>query len=151
MLERLKGFLATLAGADETGPDADDPRLAAVALLVHVANADGGREASESARLNALVAQAYQLSDADAERLIARGAFADEESVDFYRFTRILARALDRDAKRAFVSMMWQVAYSDRALAEVEDHVIARIAELIGIEKAERIALRQAAALGEGR
>ena len=125
------------------GLDPDDPRLAAVALMVHLVDADGIRTANEIGRLREIISDAYKLSMPETEALIAQGEIADREAVDFYRFTKIIARTLDRDQRRAFVAMLWELVLADRNVGELEGHILWRIAELIGVEQAERIAIRQ--------
>jgi uncharacterized tellurite resistance protein B-like protein len=143
MFDRISKFLSELAGTTKPGLDPDDPRLAAVALMVHLVDADGIRTANEIGRLREIISDAYKLTLPETEALIAQGEIADREAVDFYRFTKIIARALDRDQRRAFVAMMWELVLADRNVGELESHVLWRIAELIGVEQAERIAIRQ--------
>jgi uncharacterized tellurite resistance protein B-like protein len=154
MFDRLTAFLSGLSGPAKPRPDdANDPRVAAAALLVHVAEADGERGPEETEALHGVIAQAYGLSAEEARDIAARGAFADQAAVDFYPFARTLTRALDRAQRRDFVAMMWEVAFADGRLAETEDHTLWRIAEILGIEQAERIALRklvQARRAGQG-
>jgi uncharacterized tellurite resistance protein B-like protein len=145
MFDRISKFLSELAGLSAANPglDPDDPRLATVALMVHLVDADGIRTANEIGRLREIISEAYRLTIDETEALIAQGEIADREAVDFYRFTKIIARTLDRDQRRAFVSMMWELVLADRNVGELESHVLWRIAELIGVEQAERIAIRQ--------
>jgi uncharacterized tellurite resistance protein B-like protein len=145
MFDRLASFLKSIAGSEPGQPlfGKDDPRVAVAALLIHLMDADGIRTENEIGRLNQLIAEAYGLSVEDTFKLIEAGEIADREAVDFYRFTKIVEKNLDRDAKRSFVAMMWEMVLADRNIGELEDHVLWRIAELIGIEQAERIAIRQ--------
>ncbi|MCU0830031.1 MAG: TerB family tellurite resistance protein [Rhizobiaceae bacterium] len=143
MIDRLRAFLAGLSRRPDEHQADNDLRLAAAAILIHLADADGTRDARETRRLHDVIAEAYGLTEAETQALVARGAVADSESVDFYRFTRTLNRALDRQAKQDFIAMMWDIAFADRHLDEIEDALIWRIAELIGIDQAERIALKQ--------
>jgi uncharacterized tellurite resistance protein B-like protein len=145
MLDRLIVFLKSIAAPADDKPfaDPDDPRVAVAALLIHLMDADGVRTENEIGRLRALIAECYGLSHEDTETLIAQGEIADRESVDFYRFTKVIERAFDRDQRRDFVAMMWEIVLADRRIGELEDHVLWRVAELIGIEQAERIAIRQ--------
>jgi uncharacterized tellurite resistance protein B-like protein len=143
MFEKISKFLSQLAGPTKPGLDPDDPRLAAVALMVHLVDADGIRTANEIGRLREIISEAYKLTLPETEALIAQGEIADREAVDFYRFTKILSRALDRDQRRAFVATMWELVLADRNVGELEGHILWRIAELIGVEQAERVAIRQ--------
>ena len=150
MFEKIAKFLSEIAGATTSKPglDPDDPRLAAVALMVHLVDADGIRTANEIGRLREIIGEAYKLTLPETEALIAQGEIADREAVDFYRFTKIIARTLDRDQRRAFVAMLWELVLADRNVGELEGHILWRIAELIGVEQAERIAIRQGVAGG---
>ena len=148
MFEKIAKFLSEIAGATTSKPglDPDDPRLAAVALMVHLVDADGIRTANEIGRLREIIGEAYKLTLPETEALIAQGEIADREAVDFYRFTKIIARTLDREQRRAFVAMLWELVLADRNVGELEGHILWRIAELIGVEQAERIAIRQGVA-----
>jgi uncharacterized tellurite resistance protein B-like protein len=145
MFDKIAKFLSELAGTGSSKPglDPDDPRLAAVALMVHLVDADGIRTANEVGRLREIISEAYKLTLPETEALIAQGEIADREAVDFYRFTKIIAKTLDRDQRRAFVAMLWELVLADRNVGELEGHILWRIAELIGVEQAERIAIRQ--------
>jgi uncharacterized tellurite resistance protein B-like protein len=145
MFEAITRFLSELGktGSAKPGLDPDDPRLAAVALMVHLIDADGIRTANEMGRLRDVISEAYKLTVAETEALIAQGEIADREAVDFYRFTKIIGRTLDREQRRAFIAMLWELVLADRNVGELEGHILWRIAELIGVEQAERIAIRQ--------
>ena len=145
MFEKLRRFLSGLSAPDDASSafGANDPRMAAAAILVHLIDADGVRTDDELARLKSVIADAYKLSADETERLIAAGDLANRQSVDLYRFTHTLDNALDREAKQAFVEMMWEMVYADGSLNELEDHTLWRVAELIGIERNDRIAIRQ--------
>jgi uncharacterized tellurite resistance protein B-like protein len=127
MLDRVLSFLKDLpGGSDRRGVD-DDARIAASALLFHVMDVDGVRQ------------------DAEWERFKA-GEKADRDAVDLYSFTSVLKRHLDVEARKAFVGLMWDVVYADGELHELEDNTVWRVAELIGVEREDRIAARRKAA-----
>ncbi len=150
MFDKITKFLSELAGLSSTKPglDPDDPRLAAVALMVHLVDADGIRTANEIGRLREIISEAYSLSMPETEALIAQGEIADREAVDFYRFTKILSRSLDRAQRQTFIATMWELVLADRNVGELEGHILWRIAELIGVEQVDRIAIRQSVKFG---
>jgi uncharacterized tellurite resistance protein B-like protein len=145
MFDKITKFLSEISGLGSAKPglDPDDPRLAAVALMVHLVDADGIRTANEIGRLRYVIGQAYGMTPAETDALILQGEIADREAVDFYRFTKIISRTLDRDQRRAFIAMLWELVLADRNVGELEGHILWRIAELIGVEQAERLAIRQ--------
>lgn len=128
-----------------TRPDATvlgmEPKLAVAALLVHLAAIDGTITPAEREALKATLMDTYELDDGEVDRLIAEATRRDQESVDFYRFTSAL-KALDEAEKLGIIRMMWQVVFADQKNHELEDNMVWRIAELIGVSARDRTLLR---------
>ena len=143
MFDALKSFIAELGRAPEKSFDEDDYRLAAAALLVHVAAADGVADDRERRRLKAILEARFGLDDAATARLISRAEQRDREAVDFYQFTSVLKRALNDTGRFKIVEMMWEIAFADGELHELEENTIWRVAELLGVSARDRALLRQ--------
>ena len=79
------------------------------------------------------------------DRLVAAGSKADNDAVDLYSFTSVLKRHLDAEARIEFIGIMWDIVFADGELHELEDHTLWRIAELIGVDRRDRILARQKA------
>lgn len=152
LLERLKHFMVDLAGAPEAkefGPD--DYRLAAASLLVHLAHADGVIAAAEMRHLRELIAQNFNLDPQATVRLIRSAEESDREAVDFYHFTNTLKRALDEAGRLQIIAMMWEIAFAGGQVHELEENIVARIADLLGVSPHDRLRLRQQAAVERAR
>lgn len=146
MFERFVSFLKSLPGDDSSGlARDDDPRLAVAALLFHVIHADGVRDEDEVRRMRELLAHTYGIDGRELDRLMRDAEEADKEAVDLYAFTSIINRHLDKSARLEFVGLMWEMVFADGELHELEDNVVWRVAELIGVEREERVALRRRA------
>jgi uncharacterized tellurite resistance protein B-like protein len=147
MLDRVLSFLKDLpgVGAGSEEPTADDPRVAAAALMYHVMNADGVRQDAEWERMKGLLTEFYGVRGSELEHLVKAGEAADLEAVDLYQFTTVLKRHLDAEARITFIRVMWDIVYSDGELHELEDNTLWRVAELIGVDRRERILARQEA------
>lgn len=146
MLERMLAFLKELpSGSTSRGSPDDDPRIAAAALLYHVMDADGVRQDTEWDRLKALLSVEYRVRGEELDRLVKAGEKADAEAVDLYAFTSVIKRHLDEQQRIHFIRMMWDVVYADGEVHELEDNILWRIAELIGVDRRDRIAQRQEA------
>ena len=145
MFDALRNFVAELAGADPTEKSfaEDDYRLAATALLIHVAASDGETDDAERRRLKDLIEERFGLDDAATQRLIEKAEQSDRDAVDFYQFTSILKRALDEDGRLKVVEMMWDIAYADGAIHEFEENTVWRGAELLGVSTRDRVLLRK--------
>ncbi|MDQ2634008.1 MAG: TerB family tellurite resistance protein [Pseudomonadota bacterium] len=148
MFDRIIAFLKDLPSG-ETGRGrpggSDDPRVAAAALMYHVMDADGVRHDAEWERMKEILAEAYGLSGQALDRLVAAGGEADDNAVDLYAFTSVLKRHLDETARIEFVGLMWEIVFADGELHELEDHTLWRIAELIGVDRRDRILQRRKA------
>jgi len=145
MFERVLSFLRDLP-AGGARANADDPRVAASALLYHVMSADGVRQDVEWERFKAVLAETYSVSGEELDALAAAGERAENEAIDLYAFTSVLKRHLDAEGRKAFIGLMWEIVYSDGELHELEDNTVWRVAELIGVERRDRVEARRKAA-----
>ena len=121
----------------------DDYRLAAAALLVHAAAIDGEVSPSERDKLHAVIKKRFNLDDAATDELIDKATAAEHEAVDLYHFTHLLNRALDEEGRARIVEMMWEIVYADGQRDELEDNLLWRAADLLGVSARERIELRR--------
>jgi uncharacterized tellurite resistance protein B-like protein len=146
MLEQIRSFLSGLReNGKPSGPDTSDPDVAAAALFFHVIGADGVVDPAEARALREMIAEEYADSEASKKALIEAGAQAEREAVDLYAFTSVLNRNLEPDAKVHFIELLWRLAYADGHRHELEDHVVWRIADLMGVSSRERVLARQRA------
>jgi uncharacterized tellurite resistance protein B-like protein len=148
MFGHLKSLILSLAGtgADEkaSGQRTDIVRI--IALLIRVATVHHEMSSDRLDRLRAIVGMNYEPDEAAAARLIDDALAAARMSVDLYRFTQPLNRALDAAGRRRIVQMMWDVVYADGAVNEFEQNIIWRAADLLGVSTRQRVELRLAIA-----
>ncbi|MDE2364486.1 MAG: TerB family tellurite resistance protein [Hyphomicrobiales bacterium] len=146
MLDSLRTLIDEIRGAEPQREfAAGDYRVAAAALLVNMAHADGHVAPQERARLKRLVEERFELDPAAARRLISRAAESEREAVDLFQFTNVLKRALDEDGRRGVIELLWDMAYADGEADEIEENIIWRIAELLGVSTRDRVLLKQKA------
>jgi uncharacterized tellurite resistance protein B-like protein len=151
MLDSIRRFVADLVQAEEAPVFAeDDHRVAAAALLVHLIEADGVVQPAEKTVLHRLLRDRFGLSDSDADHLAAEGRERDEEAIDLFTFTSVLKRHLDRTARLRLIEMMWTVVFADGTVTELEDNIVWRVSELLGIGTSDRVALKQRVAATQG-
>jgi uncharacterized tellurite resistance protein B-like protein len=145
MFESFKSFISEFVdGGKHPQAFADnDYRLAAAALLVHAAAIDGEMLPAERDKLRALLQQGFNLDDAATDELVEKATAAEHEAVDLYHFTRQLNRALDEKGRARIVEMMWEIVYADGRRDELEDNLLWRAADLLGVSPQERIELRR--------
>jgi uncharacterized tellurite resistance protein B-like protein len=145
MFETFKSFISDFVdGEKHPSQFADnDYRLAAAALLVHAAAIDGDMSPRERDKLHSVIKQRFALSDETTDELIAKATAAEQESVDLYHFTSLLNRSLDEPGRARVIEMMWEIVFADGQRDELEDNLLWRAADLLGVSPRERIELRR--------
>lgn len=146
MLDSLKAIFDDLLGTSPPPAFApDDYRIAAAALLVNMAHADGHVAPQEQARLRRLVQERFDLDPSAARDLIRKAEASEREAVDLFQFTSVLKRALDDQGRLAVVELLWDMAYADGKADEIEENIVWRVAELLGVSSRDRMILKQKA------
>jgi uncharacterized tellurite resistance protein B-like protein len=145
MLNKLRKFLRTTSNAEiaEAQFDASDHQLAQAALMFHVIAADGMVYDEEKNKLRQILESRYQLSVQESEQLFEEAKRADREAIDLYSFTSILKRQLDHGERLLLVKNLWEMVFADGEIHELEDNVVWRIAELLAVDKRERMELKR--------
>jgi uncharacterized tellurite resistance protein B-like protein len=119
-----------------------DTKLSVAALLVHLAAIDGVVTETERQTITEVLKEHFGLSGGDVGRLVTEATRRDAESVDFYQFTAALSR-LPESERLEIIKKMWQVVFADGFNHELEDNMVWRVAELIGISTRQRTLLRK--------
>jgi uncharacterized tellurite resistance protein B-like protein len=145
MLAAIKRFLTDVGERDDPLKGSDEElQLAAAALLFHVIAVDGVVSAEECAMLTALLARRFALAPADVGSLVKAAETADAEAVDLFTFTSVLKRRLEPAERERVIEMMWKLVYADGSVHELEDNVVWRVAELLGVPSRQRVLLKKA-------
>lgn len=133
--------ITRLFSKPEAVMDSHDPKLAVAALLIHLAAVDGQMKDEERKAIQGALMDHYALDEASVDKLVKEAALRDAEAVDLYRFTQAITR-LEMDDRIEIVRMMWMVVFADKKNHELEDNMVWRIAELIGVSSRDRTILR---------
>jgi len=118
---------------EQTNADVDPVHLAACALLLEIAYADGEFTEPERKHLEQVLARHFGLSPDDGAKLMA---IADEErrkSVDHFRFTSVLQKSYDLGQKMVLAEVMWGLVLADGQIAEHEHYLTRKISNLLDL------------------
>jgi len=134
VLDRLKAFLAGQTDAqDALAGAADKVQLATVALLVEAAQMDAEFGAEERAKIIELVEGRFGLSAAESRELLQAASEKVEQAVEVFGFTREIKNAFSPEERIEMMEMLWEVAYADRALHDLEASLMRRLAGLLHV------------------
>lgn len=134
VLERLKAFLAGPDGAQDSATTAHDKvQLATVALLVEAAQMDAEFGAEERAKIAELVEQRFGLNPEEGRALLQAASDKVEQSVEVFGFTREIKNAFSPEERIEMMEMLWEVAYADGELHDLEANLMRRLAGLLHV------------------
>jgi uncharacterized tellurite resistance protein B-like protein len=139
------GLLDTLLGRAQPGqapapPNAAEHHVAAAALLVEAAHADGRFGEPERTRIGNLLADRLGLEHDAARQLVAEAEA--EASADWHGFTRVLKDVFDHDGRIAVVEMLWEVVLADGDLHDYEASLMRRVPALLYVSDRENAEAR---------
>lgn len=141
-----EGEDASSESAPGTKAGGPDPlHLAACALLLEVAYADGEFTKSEREHLEEVLERHFSLPPESGRRLMELAEAEMRESVDQYRFTSLLRDSYDTGQKMVLAEIMWGLVLADGEVAEHEHYLTRRISNLLGLEPGYLSAAKSAA------
>lgn len=144
MLQSITDFISGISqGGGIPAFGADDYRLSAAALLVHVAASDDSFDQAERNVLHDALTQRFDVDPDDASALIDSAIAADREAIDLYQFTSMVNRALDDEGKKKLVEVLFLMGYADGKLTEFEDNIVWRASELLHVSSQDRTEIRR--------
>ena len=147
MLDQLRNFVRGLKSPEpERRFGDDDRRLALAALLVHCTAIDGTVSEAEGAKLRDVLGRTFGLAGSDLQALIDEAIAADEEAVDLYRFTSVLKRQMTEADRIKVVESLWEIVFVDGRSHEFEENLVWRVAELLSVDRRDRVATKRVVA-----
>ena len=152
MLDAIRGFVTRRilpsAQAPAT-PGRSAPsgvQLAACALLLELAHADGVMNPAELAHIESAAQRHFGLDDATARELISLAEAERRQSIDHFQFTRLIAAEYDLGQKMVLAEVMWGVILADGELATHEAWLVRKLAHLLELEPGYLAEARKSAA-----
>ena len=140
------------APAEPEAPDGGTPagpdplHVAACALLLDVAWADGEYTAPERAHLEHVFARHFGLTPDEGARILELAEERRQRSVDHFEFTSVLQRGYDLGQKMVLAEVMWGLALADGHVADHEHYLTRKIANLLDLEPGYLSSAKAAAA-----
>lgn len=126
-------------------PDtADRVPLAVCVLLLEVARSDEEFADEERDQIVETLVRRFELSQEDAETLMATSTEERKESLDLWHFTHEVNKNCTRDEKREIITEIWRVIYADGTLDAHEDYLAHKFAKLLNLPHSELISAKMA-------
>lgn len=153
MLDAIRGFVKrniprAPAGPDPLTPTANGVQVAACALLLELAHADGEFSPSERVHIEGAIGRHFGLDEATTRELLTLADAERRESIDHFQFTRLIAEQYDLGQKLVLAEVMWGVILADGQIATHEGWLVRKLGHLLELEPGYLAEARKAAAGG---
>lgn len=148
MLEAIRRFVSQrVVGAANTPAEAgpDRVQLAACALMLELAHADGEFSAEERQHIESTLIRHFGLDETTGAELMRLAEMERAQSLDHFQFTRLIAAEFDLGQKMVLAEVMWGVILADGRLSDHETHLVRKLASLMNLEPACLAQARRAA------
>jgi uncharacterized tellurite resistance protein B-like protein len=138
LLDVIRKFIGSSTPSAQTPGDtsksADPLHVAACALLLDIAYADGEFSAPERTHLESVLERQFALPPDAGRELIALCEAERAKAVDHFAFTSLLQRNYDIGQKMVLAEIMWSLVLADGQVAEHEHYLTRKIANLLDLE-----------------
>lgn len=150
LLDRIRTLLRPAESPDDRGRttagQADSLHVAACALLLDVAYADGEFSTAEREHLEQSLERHFGLAPSLGREVIALAEAERARAVDHFTFTSALLRGYDVTQRVALAEAMWGLVLADGQVAEHEHYLTRKIANFLELAPEQLAAAKQAAA-----
>jgi uncharacterized tellurite resistance protein B-like protein len=117
-------------------------QIAVAVLLVEAARMDDTFGDAERATIERLLSAKFELSPEATRQLMEAAESTAERSHQLHPFTRLAVERMTPQQRLRLIEMLWEVAYADGVLDPEEDALLRRVAGLIYVSDADRVAAR---------
>lgn len=142
MLDRIRSLFESI-NRGEAGDRQDDLHMAAAALLVEAARTDDTISAEERARIVDLVRRRFDLGEADATALFDDATARTGGASHLYDYVSTIVDHCPPERRVWIIEMLWEVAYADGVLNDLEASLLRRIGGMLAVTDVERGAARK--------
>lgn len=158
-VDRLRALIDGVAAGTDTRADATAPdeaqtaapdalQLAACALLLDIAYADGEYTTGERVHIERSLELHFALPPDAAQKIIALAEEERAKAVDHFAFTSTLLRGYDTAQKMVLAEVMWGVVLADGKVADHEHYLTRKISNLLNLEPGYLSSAKRAAESG---
>ena len=138
MLDSLRRFIRTRRQTEEARDTYESPhdeiQLAASALLLELAYADGEFTPPERAHIESALSRHFDLGLPDVQELLALADAERRTSIDHFKFTQMIKEHLDVGQRVVLAEVMWGVILADGHLEDREAVLLRKLANLLDVE-----------------
>ncbi|MCI0409427.1 MAG: TerB family tellurite resistance protein [Acidobacteria bacterium] len=151
MIEGIRSFVSQhilRAAGPDPAPATGGPsgvQLAACALLLELAHADGEFSDQEREHIEGALHRHFGLDQRTVGELMALAESERSQSIDHFQFTRLIVQHYDLGQKMVLAELMWGVILADGRVGDHEAYLVRKLASLLQLEPGYLAEARRAA------
>ncbi len=121
------------------------PTMAAAAVMLKLAQADGHKSDNEMKQLRAMLHKEFQLQDQDIDSLLASAAISHASAQDLNSLAKEIRSSWGNARRIQLLEYLWVLAYADDRIDPKETDLIERVAGLLYLTEAEQYRAQEGA------
>lgn len=137
MLDSLRQFIRQRRSVEMSAAPAESPhdeiQLAATALLLELAYADGEFTPPERSQIESALSRHFNLNLPDVQELLALADKERTKSIDHFHFTQMICEHLDVGQRVVLAEVMYGVILSDGHVDDRESALLRKLANLLDV------------------
>ena len=141
MLRKIASLLHSGAVADQQ-QEHERIQVATCALLLEMAHADRSLHQLEEQVVHDLLAEKFSLTPESVAELVEYAQQEREESVDLFRFARVVNEHFSIEEKHEVMEALWRIVYADGILDKHEEALARQLTTLLRISPKKSIELK---------
>jgi len=147
MLDGIKSFFdRRISTAEPAAPEQPGAvQLAAFALLLELAHADGDFGAEERQAIDRAARRHFGLDEDTASELVRLAESERRQAVDQFQFARLITEHYDLGQRMVLAEVMWGVILADGKIADHEASLMRKLGHLLQLQPAYLAQARKAA------
>lgn len=132
LVERIK---EGLSAEQQAQPSHEERlRLATAAVLLDIAYADGAFTSAEGGNVLDFLQRTFTLSGDDARELIEAAEEIRNHTIDHFAMANFIRKNVSLPERIEIVKTMWRLAGADGRITQHENHLVRKLADLLGLE-----------------
>ncbi len=154
MLDPLRQFIRQRRSVEISRTPAESPhdeiQLAATALLLELAYADGEFSAPERAHIESALSRHFNLELQSVQELLVLADGERRKAVDHFQFTRMISEHLDVGQRVVLAEVMYGVILADGRVDDAESVLLRKLANLLDVAPGYLTEARKRATKAQG-
>lgn len=145
MIKKLQKLLENALGdkSSELLQDQEQSKLlAAASLMIEIISVDGVQHQDEIRLLKKLLQQQFSVSADTVDSIIDQAEQSHQQATDYYSFVTEINQHFSQQEKVDLIEALWQLAWADKTIEDIEQHVIRKIAKLLHVSHKDFIATK---------